>query len=67
MPPSIKFRFSLRMRLCERKYGYLQGVILIENFWNFKGIPNTKTILTSVSNKLFLKKTIQVIPIDMSS
>jgi hypothetical protein len=28
------------MRLCEGKFGYLQGVVFTKNFWNFKAIPN---------------------------
>jgi len=32
------------MRLCEKKkrFGYLQGIVFMENFWNFKAIPNTE-------------------------
>ena len=37
----------------------------MENSWNYKVIPNTETILMSVSSKLVLKKKIQVIPIGM--
>jgi len=62
MPLSVQFKFSLGMRLCDKRFGYLQGFIFMENFWNFKIIPNTETILTLVSGKLILKKT-QMIPI----
>jgi hypothetical protein len=39
MSPSVQFGFSLGIRLCERKFGYLQGVVFMKNFWNFKVIP----------------------------
>jgi hypothetical protein len=39
MSPSIQFGFSFGMRLCGRKFGYLQGVVFMKNFWNFKAIP----------------------------
>jgi len=39
MSPSVQFGFSLGMRLCGRRFGYLQGVVFMENFWNFKAIP----------------------------
>jgi hypothetical protein len=48
MPPSVQFRFFLGMRLCERRFGYLQGVVFVDNFWNFKAIPNTEIILASI-------------------
>jgi hypothetical protein len=50
------------MRLCDKRFGYLQQFIFMENFWNFKIIPNTETILMLVSGKLILKKT-QMIPL----
>jgi hypothetical protein len=28
----------------------------LQNFWNFKVIPDTKIILTSIQSKLILKK-----------
>jgi hypothetical protein len=48
IPPSVDFKISLGKRLCEKRIGYLQVVVFIENFWNFKVIPNKKIILTSV-------------------
>jgi hypothetical protein len=39
MSPSVQFGFSLEMRLCGRRFGYLQAVVFTENFWNFKAIP----------------------------
>jgi hypothetical protein len=39
MSPSVQFGFSLGMRLCGRRFGYLQGVVFMKNFWNFKAIP----------------------------
>ena len=38
MSLSVQFRFSLGMRLCGRRFIYLQGVLFMENFWNFKAI-----------------------------
>ena len=40
MSPSVQFGFSLGMRLYGRRFDYLQGVDFMENFWNFKAIPN---------------------------
>jgi len=51
----VQFKFFLGKRLCKRRFGYLQGAF-IENFWNFKAIPNTEAILMSISSKLVLKK-----------
>jgi hypothetical protein len=56
MPPSVQFEFSLGIRLCKRRFVYLQGVVFMDNLWNFKAIPNTNTILTLVSHKRVLKK-----------
>jgi len=39
MSPSVQFRFFLGMRLYERRSGYLQGIVFMKNFWNFKAIP----------------------------
>ena len=36
MSQSIQFGFSFGMRL---RFGYLQGVVFMKNFWNFKAIP----------------------------
>jgi hypothetical protein len=47
---------------CVKEYLVIYKEFFYENFWNFKAIPNTKTILTSVWNK-FVLKTIQVIPL----
>jgi len=44
------------MRLCEGRFGYLQGVVFMQNFWNFKAIPDAKIILTLIQSKLILKK-----------
>jgi hypothetical protein len=31
------------MRLCEKnRFGNLQGIVFMENFWNFTAIPNTE-------------------------
>ena len=38
MPASVCLGFSLGTRLCERRFGYLQGVVFTMNFWNFKVI-----------------------------
>jgi len=38
MSPSVQFGFSLGMRLCGRRSGYLQGFVFTKNFWNFKAI-----------------------------
>jgi hypothetical protein len=38
MSSSVQFGFSLGMRLCGRRFGYLQGVVFMKNFWNFKAI-----------------------------
>jgi len=49
MPPSVQFGFSLRMRLYEGRFGFLQGVVFMQDFFlNFKAIPDTEIILTSV-------------------
>jgi hypothetical protein len=32
MPPSVQFGFFLGMRLCGRRFGYLQGVVFMKNF-----------------------------------
>jgi hypothetical protein len=29
MPPSVQFGFFLGMRLCERRFGYLKGVVFM--------------------------------------
>jgi hypothetical protein len=56
MPLSVQFGFSLGMRLCEGNSGYLQEVVFMQNFWNFKAILDTEIISTLVLNKLVLKK-----------
>ena len=38
----------------------------MQNFWNFKAIPDTEIILTSIQSKLILKE-IQVIPMERFS
>jgi len=40
MPVSICLGFSLGIRLCEKRFDYLQGVVFTKNFWNFKAILN---------------------------
>jgi hypothetical protein len=45
---SVRFGFFFWMGLCERRFGYLQGIIFLQKFWNFKTIPNAEIILTSV-------------------
>jgi hypothetical protein len=39
MSQSVQFGFSLGMRLCGGRFGYLQRVVFMKNFWNFKAIP----------------------------
>jgi len=48
MPASVCLGFFLGTRLRERRFGYLQGIVFMQNFWNFKIIPNTETILIFV-------------------
>ena len=50
------FKSCLGMRICEGRFGYLQGVVFMQNFWNFKAIPLTEIILTSIQSRLILKK-----------
>jgi len=50
------FRSGLRMRLGEGRFGLWQGVVFLQSFWNFKAIPDTEIILTSIQSKLILKK-----------
>ena len=54
------------MRLGERRCGYLQGVVFLQNFWNFKAIPDTEIILTSIQSRTHSDK-IQVIPMERFS
>jgi hypothetical protein len=54
------------MRICERRFGYLQGVVFMQNFWNFKAIPRTEIILTSIQSRTHSDK-IQVIPMEKFS
>jgi len=42
MPASVCLGFSLGTRLCEMRFGYLQGVVFTMNFWNFKVILKKK-------------------------
>ena len=51
-PPSVQFRF--REEAMWRKVW--QGVVFMHNFWNFKAIPDTEIIFTSIQSKLVLKK-----------
>jgi hypothetical protein len=46
------FNSGLGMRLYEGRFGFWQGVIFMQNFWNFKVIPDTEIILTSIQSKL---------------
>jgi len=50
------FKLGLGMRLYERRFGFWQGVVFMQNFWNFKAIPQTEIILTSIQSRLILKK-----------
>jgi len=50
------FKSGLGMRLYEGRFGYLQGVVFMQNFWNFKAIPDTEIILTLIQSKLILQK-----------
>ena len=52
MPPSIQFGFGDEAMW--RKVW--QGVVFMQNFWNFKAIPDIEIILTSIQSKLILKK-----------
>jgi hypothetical protein len=45
---SVCLGFSLGTRLCEMRFGYLQGVVFTMNFWNFKVILKKKIILMFV-------------------
>ena len=56
MSLSVQFGFSLGIRLCGRRFGYLQGVVFMQKFWNFKAIPDTEIILTLIQSELILKK-----------
>ena len=66
LPPNVSFEFSLSIRLCERRFGYLQGVVFMENFWNLKAIQNIKNHFDIGLRKTCYEE-IQVIPMDMSS
>jgi hypothetical protein len=48
------FNSGLGMRLCEVRFD--KELFSCRNFWNFKAIPDTKNILTSIQSKLILKK-----------
>jgi len=50
------FNSGLGMRLYEGRFGFWQGVVFMQNFWNFKAIPDTEIILTSIQSRLILKK-----------
>ena len=50
------FNSGLWMRLYEGGFGFWQGVVFMQNFWNFKTIPDTEIILTSIQSRLILKK-----------
>jgi hypothetical protein len=39
MSLSVQFGFFLGMRLCGRRFSYLQEVVFVKNFWNFKVFP----------------------------
>ena len=61
------FKSGLRMRLGEEKFGFWQGVVFLQSFfWNFKAIPNTEIILTSIQSRTHSDK-IQVIPMERFS
>jgi len=53
---------GLGMRLREGKFGYLQGVVLMQNFWNFKAIPDRNHF--DIDSKHTHSEEIQVIPIE---
>jgi hypothetical protein len=42
------------MRLCEGRFD--KELLSCRFFWNFKAIPDTEIILTSIQSKLILKK-----------
>jgi hypothetical protein len=53
MPPSIQFGFGDEAIW---RFGFWHGVVFMQNFWNFKAIPDTEIILTSIQSRLILKK-----------
>jgi hypothetical protein len=59
MSPSFQFRFSLGMRLCRRRSGYLQGVVFIKIFWNFKAIPKN-WVMTCIINSIHVVSSIRL-------
>jgi len=42
-PPSVQFGFSLAMRLCGRRFGYLKGIVFKQKFWNSKLFQTQKS------------------------
>ena len=59
---SVCLGFSLGTRLCEMRFGYLQGVVFTMNFWNFKVILEKKSFWCLFKTNLFWK--IQAILMD---
>ena len=58
MPPSVSIWvfFFLGWGYVKEGLGYLQGVVFMQNFWNFKVIPINKSFFTSIQGKLVLKQ-----------
>jgi len=54
------------MRLCGRRFDYLQRVIFMENFWNFQNYSKYKNHL-DISLKQTCSKEIQMISKERSS
>jgi len=52
---SVQFGFSLGMRLCGKRFGYLQGVVFMKNFWNFKVVPNKNHVDVCLKQTCFEK------------
>ena len=60
------FKPGLGMRLCERRFGYLQGAIFMQNFWNFKSYSRHRNHF-DVCSKQTHSEGIQVIPMERFS
>jgi hypothetical protein len=50
MSLSVQFGFFLGMRLCGRRFGYLQEVVFMKNFWNLKAISKNHFDVCSKQN-----------------
>jgi hypothetical protein len=62
MPPSVQFGFSLRMRLYEGRFGFLQGVVFMQDFFfEFQSYSRHRNHF-DISLKQTHSEEIQVIP-----